>query len=1095
MKWFSKLFRGLSSGHRSGDRHLDPSPRRQAFDSRLARKSPIFRKVKMDFDALEDRLAPATLAQSLYPDPTGPQEGGKFGSATATDTSVHVIGMAAAAFGAFDYSGSAYVYSATSGALIATLANPSPGQQDQFGSSVSVSGNIVVVGAPFDDTEATDSGQAYVFNATTGDLIATLASPSPASHDHFGCAVSISGNTVVVGARYDDTGASESGQAYVFDATTGAWIATLANPSPASGDSFGDSVSVSGNTAVVGVRGDDTGASDSGQAYVFNATTGALIATLANPSPAVSDQFGSSVSVSGNTVVVGATQDDTGATNNGQVYVFNATTGVLIVTLDNPTPSIGDEFGYSVSVSGNTVVVGAADSGPADVFNATTGALIATLDNPSPSISDQFGSSVAISGNTVIVGAPGEGQFVGSNFTYIGQAYVFNATTGDLVGTLENTSPAINDLFGSAVAVSEDVVVVSAIQDDAGATDSGRVYVFQTSTGALIATLDNPTPANLDRFGNSVSISGSTIVVGAMFDDAGAHDSGQAYVFDATTGALIATLANPSPSSFDFFGASVSVSGNTVVVGALNSGQAYLFDATTGDLISTLDNPAPSSSDGFGAQVSISGNTVVIGASGADTGSGLVYVFNATTGALITTLTNPTPGYDYYELEPEGGNYILISPGDRFGSSVSVSGNTVVVGAMWDDLGGTDAGQAYVFDATTGALIATLAPPSPAGGGEFGNSVSVSGNKVAVLSRSNTFVFNATTGAILDSIIGGFSNVALDGNTVIFGSWADDTQNFDQGAAYVYILDPGTTDGDSDGIDDDVDILPATFSNDFSDGVTYGTIVNRGDQVLTIVDAPNSADGVLITAGLTGGSVPAEISIAGGASTLSLQPGDQLIVTHGSVILHVLAGTVEATFVADSGEVATASLAAGNELTFEPESFVFSAPATNTETVQILVNGSEIDVGSGQSVRSVQIDVIPGSTSNTLNLASNGVISVAILSTAGFDAHTVDVASLLFAGAHATQSSFKDINQDGILDLVVNFRTQDTTLRSLYEHLIADDINEDGVLDSSHETASVSLSGLCQDGTAILGADAMDLFLSGKALRDMLATLAAAGVI
>src|SRR6185369_15882797 len=149
--------------------------------------------------------------------------------------------------------------------------------------------------------------------------------------------------------------------------------------------------------------------------------------------------------------------------------------------------------------------------------------------------------------------------------------------------------------------------------------------------------------------------------------------------------------------------------------------------------------------------------------------------------------------------------------------------------------------------------------------------------------------------------------------------------------------------------------LPETFSGDFSDGTTNGTIISRGDQILTIVDAPNVADGVMITAGLTGGSVPAIISIVDGASTLSLLPGDQVIVTHGSVIIHVVAGTIEATFVAETGETSTASLDAGNGLVFKPDTFTFTAPATNTVVVQVTItddSGEEVTAGlpSGNGV-------------------------------------------------------------------------------------------------------------------------------------------------
>jgi len=147
------------------------------------------------------------------------------------------------------------------------------------------------------------------------------------------------------------------------------------------------------------------------------------------------------------------------------------------------------------------------------------------------------------------------------------------------------------------------------------------------------------------------------------------------------------------------------------------------------------------------------------------------------------------------------------------------------------------------------------------------------------------------------------------------------------------------------------------------------------------------------------------------------------------------------------------------------------------------------------SVQTVQIDIRPGDSQNTVNLANNGVIAVAIHSTVDFDARDVVINSVLFAGAHAVQSAQKDVNGDGRLDLVLNFRTQDTNLRALYELLLTEDVNADGILDSSRQSASLSLTGETVDEILIEGFDDLDLFLAGRALRNLLDQLAASGTI
>ncbi|MCB9965201.1 MAG: FG-GAP repeat protein [Rhodospirillales bacterium] len=492
-----------------------------------------------------------------------------------------------------------------------TIPNPVPAAIDGFGYSVAVSGTTAVIGVPFDDPGGvSDAGSAYVFDTTTGNLVATLNNPAPTASDYFGVNVAVDGTVAVIGAFEDDPGGvTGAGSAYVFDTTTGNLIATLNNPAPTASDYFGYSVAVSGTTAVVGAYLDDPGGvSGAGSAYVFDTTTGTLLATLNNPDPTWGDNFGNSVAMSGATAVVGAPYDDPGGVSNaGSVYVFTAGTAApsggggadwgtatQSPTIPNPVPAASDGFGNSVAVSGTTAVIGVPfddpggvnDVGSAYVFDTTTGNLIATLNNPDPTASDQFGKSVAVSGTTAVIGAywDSPGGVFGA-----GSAYVFDAITGNLVATLNNPDPTLADYFGWIVAVSGTTAVVGAFLDDpGGVNDAGSAYVFDTTTGNLITTLNNPAPAADDHFGMSVAVSGTTAVVGAPADDpGGVSGAGSAYVFDTTTGNLLATLNNPDPTASDIFGNSVVVDGTTAVVGAFyddpggvnGAGSAYVFTA------------------------------------------------------------------------------------------------------------------------------------------------------------------------------------------------------------------------------------------------------------------------------------------------------------------------------------------------------------------------------------------------------------------------------------------------------------------------------------------------------------------------------------
>ncbi len=221
------------------------------------------------------------------------------------------------------------VFSPAYGILLQTFDDPTVSPSDAFGNSVSISGNNVLVGAPLDDTNGIGVGQAHLFDATTGLLLQTFDDPTVTTSDRFGFSVSISGNNVLVGAPSDGTNGADVGQAHLFDATTGLLLQTFDDPTVTTSDGFGFSVSISGNNVLVGAPLDDTNGGNVGQAHLFDATTGALLQTFDDPTVTTSDRFGFSVSISGNNVLVGAPGDDTNGGEVGQAHLFDSISSVI----------------------------------------------------------------------------------------------------------------------------------------------------------------------------------------------------------------------------------------------------------------------------------------------------------------------------------------------------------------------------------------------------------------------------------------------------------------------------------------------------------------------------------------------------------------------------------------------------------------------------------------------------------------------------------------------------------------------------------------------------------------------------------------------
>jgi len=359
-------------------------------------------------------------------------------------------------------------------------------------------------------------------------LVRTFTISDPAAGGFGYPVVGVGNNRVLISAfSYGTT--AQNGRAYLFN-TNGTLQTTFINPATATVQAFGVSVAALGSDRVIigGVPDSNKPAPYPGGVYLFR-TNGTLLATFSNPTPANSGTFGFSVTTVGmERVLIGALDANGGATRAGVAHLFN-TNGTWLLTITNPAPVDGDNFGFAVAGVGNDrLLVGAIDDGRvrgggAAYLFSTNGTLLTTFTNPNPASGDNFGSSLtAVGGNRVLIGAYGTDAGVVS----AGAAYLFT-TNGTLLNTFTNPSPATFDDFGYAVAsVGTDQVLIGAIFDDTGATDSGSAYLY-----------DLPYPSlSIARNAATVSVKWVTPETGLALQDAGAI--GTSTVWSNTTDAV-----------------------------------------------------------------------------------------------------------------------------------------------------------------------------------------------------------------------------------------------------------------------------------------------------------------------------------------------------------------------------------------------------------------------------------------------------------------------------------------------------------------------------------------------------------------------------
>jgi hypothetical protein len=865
----------------------------------------------------------------------------RFGCSVAVDGTYAVIGISGD--NGNDYNRDLKAYAGS----VVVFRSYSPGQWQQtrkivpndrqvgdgFGVSVAISGTTIIVGSNGNKTDVNgansiaNAGAAYIFSENQGGLenwgqIKKLV-PTDRSASTFGYSVAISGTNVVVGADLNETDANgannitNAGAAYVFNRDFGGFnnwgqVKKIVANDRSTVNGFGVSVSISGINILIGTSGgfstDESGANvitNAGAAYIFSRDFGGTnnwgqVKKIVANDRGYFNFFGSSVSISGNIVVIGAYLNTTNAlgsvsfSNAGAAYIFDKDQGGIgnwgqvkkIVANDR---NIDHYFGTSVTISGNTVAIGAmgpsgtnatglnnlAYAGAVYIFSKDQGGVsnwgqVKKMIASDRSVNSYFATSVSLSTTTLFVGAPGTSGFDAStSVPNAGALYTFNADQGGVNNWGERNKFYVSKHsteygYGYKVAIDGNYAVLGARIDpwDKNGNNplfnAGSAYVLKNVNGTWkeIIKLQPSDRSPSDYFGGSVSINGDNVAVGAYHNKTDAFGlntilgTGAAYIFNKDQGGVenwgqVKKIVASDRTYFDQFGWDVSLSNGKLVVAApynktdangLNtlsySGAVYIFDKDQGGVenwgqIKKIVANDRAINNYFGGALSINNDDLLVSSSSSTdanglniiTGTGAAYVFNKDEGGVN----------NWGQLKKIVASDRSVN--DQFSSGVvSISGANIVIGAIGnqtDETGNntlSNAGAAYIFNKDFGGAnnwgqVKKIVANSRVASDRFGKSVSISANSIVIGSTNSLDGANANNlsfaGAayIFNKDLGGVNNwglvkkivasdrtasnyfgnsAAISNNMIIVGAPSNNTNQigaipvFLSGSAYIY---------------------------------------------------------------------------------------------------------------------------------------------------------------------------------------------------------------------------------------------------------------------------------------------------------------------
>jgi len=371
-----------------------------------------------------------------------------------------------------------------------TVTSPDLGSRTGFGQSLAVSGNLLLVGSPKANGLIDNAGSAYLYDIRAGVPLMKFAASDGSIRDLFGNSVATNGTLAVIGAP-TDARRDIPGSIYTYDLNTGEQLAKITAPDGTPNNQFGWSVAINGNLVLIGATADDEAGEDAGAAYLYDLNTGEQLFKFTAADEKAFDEFGFAVALDNQFAFVTALSAAGAFNEDGAVYVFDLTTGEQVnkINATNDDRPIG--FGKSIAISESRIAIGTSGENQGDgavyVYDRPDMNRLFKWTEGEQTVDGQFGSSVALSGNTALVGARHEIRSEDQ-----GKAYLYDLTTGERTAEISPTGIHITDLYGAAVAINGNRAVVGSPESSELGLDTPAVYIWQDRTENILSISPDP---------------------------------------------------------------------------------------------------------------------------------------------------------------------------------------------------------------------------------------------------------------------------------------------------------------------------------------------------------------------------------------------------------------------------------------------------------------------------------------------------------------------------------------------------------------------------------------------------------------------------